>query len=71
MKVRRNELSRPENIMDYVKDPTKGVVYAKNPDGTDQLVYEGDNVRFCVRRPGEMCTICGLCFGGLADEAAI
>jgi hypothetical protein len=36
------------------------------PDGKCEYIYEGDNVRMCVERPGEYCTICGKCYQGTA-----
>ena len=39
-----------------------GTIYRiKDGKGNPIYAYTGDNVRFCKFRPGEKCTICGMC----------
>ena len=46
----------------YLDGTWAKIVRRIKPDGTWEYLYEGDNIRMCVERPGKYCTVCGKCY---------
>jgi hypothetical protein len=49
------------------------IVRHLDADGRPQYLYQGDDTRFCILRPGEKCTVCGKCYTTMPqpDAAAV
>jgi hypothetical protein len=39
-------------------------------DGSKEYIYDGDNIRMCVKNPSKRCVLCGECFQALPQDMA-